>query len=182
MPKQPINYDNTYFYKIVCRDLNVEDMYVGHTTDFRRRKNSHKTRCQNEGNSHYNCKVYTFIRDNGGWNNWVMVLICKCKCDDSLDAGKKERQYIEELNATLNIYLPSQTAKEYYASRKEHFQKYREDKKDYIKEWQSIKHKCECGGAYTSSNKVQHIKTMKHQQYLQSLETQSNEIKPNDDI
>ena len=47
MPRQDINYDNTYFYKIVCKDLNRQDLYVGHTTNFRIRKNGHKTACNN---------------------------------------------------------------------------------------------------------------------------------------
>jgi hypothetical protein len=38
MPKQPINYENTIIYKIVCNNLNINDCYVGHTTDFTRRK------------------------------------------------------------------------------------------------------------------------------------------------
>ena len=42
MPIQNIKYNNTLIYKIVCNDLNIKDVYVGHTTDFRRRKNCHK--------------------------------------------------------------------------------------------------------------------------------------------
>jgi predicted GIY-YIG superfamily endonuclease len=43
MPRTPINYENTVFYKIVCKDLNLNYCYVGHTTDFIRRKTAHKT-------------------------------------------------------------------------------------------------------------------------------------------
>lgn len=38
MPKLPINYSNTHFYKIVCKNADIKDCYVGHTTDFKRRK------------------------------------------------------------------------------------------------------------------------------------------------
>ena len=38
MPRNKIDYSNTHFYKIVCKDLDVQDFYVGHTTDFRTRK------------------------------------------------------------------------------------------------------------------------------------------------
>ena len=38
MPKLPINYDKTHFYKLCCRDPTITDIYVGHTTDFTRRK------------------------------------------------------------------------------------------------------------------------------------------------
>ena len=47
MPRTPINYDNVYFYKLVCKDLNVTECYVGHTTNFTKRKNAHKLACNN---------------------------------------------------------------------------------------------------------------------------------------
>ena len=62
MPRKPINYQNTIIYKIVCNDLNIKDLYVGHTTDFRRRKGGHKSR-----SSSSDMKIYKAIRDNGGW-------------------------------------------------------------------------------------------------------------------
>ena len=42
MPRIKIDYSNTMFYKIVCKDLDIKDFYVGHTTDFKTRKNCHK--------------------------------------------------------------------------------------------------------------------------------------------
>ena len=38
MPKDIINYSSTIIYKIVCKDLNVKDIYIGHTTNFIKRK------------------------------------------------------------------------------------------------------------------------------------------------
>ena len=32
MPKQAINYNNTHFYKLCCKDLDITDIYVGATT------------------------------------------------------------------------------------------------------------------------------------------------------
>ena len=83
-------------------DLNVTDIYVGATTDFIRRKSQHKTRCCNEkAKDHYTYK-YQNIRDNGGWDNWTMVLIETLKCDDALQVRKLERNFIEQLKASLN--------------------------------------------------------------------------------
>jgi hypothetical protein len=33
MPKKPIDYSKTHFYKIVCNDTNIKPCYVGHTTE-----------------------------------------------------------------------------------------------------------------------------------------------------
>jgi hypothetical protein len=120
MPRNPMNYDETYFYKVVCRDLNIKDVYVGHTTDFKTRKCKHKSACcsQIDSNKH-NLYVYTFIRANGGWENFDMILIEKHKCEDRLHAFKKEREYIESLNATLNQKIPTRTKKEWKDDNKE---------------------------------------------------------------
>ena len=45
MPRLPIDYANTVIYKIVCNDLSITELYVGHTTDFIRRKWSHRNNC-----------------------------------------------------------------------------------------------------------------------------------------
>ena len=48
MPKTNIDYSNAIIYKIVCNNLNITDVYVGHTTQFTKRKNIHKCRCNND--------------------------------------------------------------------------------------------------------------------------------------
>ena len=75
MPRKPIDYGNTHFYKIVCKDTNVKSLYVGHTTDFTKRKSQHKHLCCAENDKRYNVHVYEFIRENGGWDNWDMIEI-----------------------------------------------------------------------------------------------------------
>jgi hypothetical protein len=47
MTKQFIDYKKTIIYKIVCNDLNITDVYVGHTTNFINRKARHKYDCNN---------------------------------------------------------------------------------------------------------------------------------------
>ena len=114
MPRTPIDYTNTLFYKLCCKDISITDVYVGHTTEFRKRKNTHKNNCHNEKIRAYNYHVYQFIREHGGWDNWDMILIERSGCQDALEARKMERQYIEQYNATLNKTIPNRSEKEYY--------------------------------------------------------------------
>ena len=109
MPRVPIDYSQTHFYKIVCRNTDIKDCYVGHTTDFTKRKNRHKSDCCNQKSKHHNVPLYQFIRDNGNWDNWQMILIDTLHCENSLDALNKEREYIEELQAKLNNRKPFRT-------------------------------------------------------------------------
>jgi len=47
MPKNPADYSETIIYKLVCKDSSIKDTYIGHTTNFVQRKNSHKISCCN---------------------------------------------------------------------------------------------------------------------------------------
>ena len=106
MPKLNIDYSNTIIYKIFCKDPNVKDLYVGHTTNFVQRKHAHKQNCMNSKSPCYNIKLYKIIRDNSGWDNWVMEIVNFFNCNDSYEARKKEQEYFLLLNATLNSIEP----------------------------------------------------------------------------
>jgi len=99
-------------YKIVCKDLNVKDCYVGHTTDMTKRKCGHKHVCNNEKNKDHNLKIYKIIRENGGWDNWTMVLVETFPCKDKHEACRRERELYEELDAKMNTLRPYITQEE----------------------------------------------------------------------
>ena len=142
MPKTPTDYSKNIIYKIVCDDLSVKDCYVGHTTNMTKRKWNHKTHCNNEKDKYYNLKIYKIIRQNGGWDNWNMVLVEKFPCKDSSEACRREREVYEELDAKMNTLRPYRTQeddkkydKEYREEHKEELKKYREEHKEYHKQY-----------------------------------------------
>lgn len=106
MPKLEIDYSNTVFYKIYCKDPSVHDLYIGHTTNFVQRKHSHKQGCFNTKNTNYDCKLYKVIRMNNGWDNWKMEIIAFHDCDGLMEAKTYEQKYFEEYKATLNSIEP----------------------------------------------------------------------------
>ena len=201
MPKKPIDYSKAFIYRLVCKDLSVKEFYIGSSTNFRQRKSSHKSRCTKEGNKKYHYKVYKYMRNNGGWDNWDMVLLEKYPCNDEHELAKRERYWIEELKSSLNCLIPSRTKqetmntteykqnkKEYdrernknpevMEKRKEQMKKYNkenkqhiaEQKKIYAKERRKIKISCECGSIIKKEAISKHYKTIKHQNYIQSIE------------
>ncbi len=119
MPKKNIDYSKGLQYKLVCKDLNIKDCYVGSTTNFSKRKNLHKSDCNNVNSPRYNYKLYQVIRSNGGWDNWSMVLIEYYACDTSLELVSRERYWIETLKASLNTAIPTRTQQEYYHDNRE---------------------------------------------------------------
>mgnify|MGYP003652531592 CR=1 FL=1 len=120
-----VNYNNALIYKLCCKDTNIKEVYIGSTTNFTRRKHNHKSSCINEKNKKYNNKKYEFIRNNGGWENWDMVLIEKVNCNDKLELHKIERDHIEKFNSFLNCNSPIINKKEILEYKKEYREKNR---------------------------------------------------------
>jgi len=149
MPKTAIDYSKTIIYKIVCKNLDITDTYIGHTTNLIKRRCGHKTTINNIKDKNYNLKVYQYIRENGGWDNFDMIQIEQYSCKNVNEARAKEREYIEFLKPTLNKDIPNRTNKEYRKDNEEHLKKkkkeYREKKKKKIaekkKEYKKIKKK-----------------------------------------
>ena len=171
MPKTPMDYGKTIMYKIVCNDLTIKDCYVGHTINMVKRKCAHKYACNNEKNKAHNLKIYKIIRQNGGWDNWNMVLVEKFPCKDSSEACKREREVYEELDAKMNMIRPYFTqeehkkyGKEYREDHKEYYKQYREEHKEYYK--QNYK-------KYWEEHKEELKKY--HKQYYQERKEQKNE-------
>jgi hypothetical protein len=136
MPRLAINYETACIYEIVCKDVNVTQRYVGSTTNLIKRRYTHKTCCNNEKCKAYGFYVYQFIRENGSFENWDVVLIEQViDCKDKEHLHKRERYYIEEKQADLNKYIPLRTHKENIEKNKQ----YRELNKKKIsqkqKEW-----------------------------------------------
>lgn len=176
-----VNYAETIIYKIVCKDLTIKSVYVGHTTNFRRRKHNHKSVCDNENRKEYNLNVYKFIRENGGWNNFEMIMVEEYNCENSLQAHQRERYWVETLNADLNYQIPSRTIREWYDDNREELterkkkyyennkeeilqqhKKYREENKSVILEKKKEKIICECGYETTRTNIARHQRSEKH--------------------
>ena len=134
MPKITTDYSKTIIYKIVCNDLNVTDCYVGHTINMTKRKYWHKSACTNEKNKAYNFKIYKIIRENGGWENWTMLLVEKFPCKDNHEACKRERELYEELDAKMNTRRPYLTKEETKDLKQQIDKQYREEHKEELKQ------------------------------------------------
>ena len=139
MPKTPMDYSKCCIYKIEHIE-NDNLVYVGHTTNFSKRKGEHKNRCNNENaNSTYNLKLYQMIRKNGGFEMFKMIEVEKYPCKDRREAGRREDEVMTELKASMNMIRASRTQKQYYEDNKEkiteYHKEYYEDNKVKINEY-----------------------------------------------
>jgi len=198
MPKTA-DYSKCQIYKIVCKDPNVKDCYVGNTCNWIKRKALHKHAVNFESNKGHNEKKSVTIRKNGGWDNWEMVLIENFPCKTDLEARSKEREWFEKLGATMNSQTPIRTPEELIdyniKYREEHREelnakkaKYREEHREEInaktREYNSKRMTCGCGNEYSSGHKSCHLKSKKHiaweqakdQEFVDRLENEMDKI------
>lgn len=96
-------------YKIQCKDPSITDIYIGSTTDYRQRKNRHKYDCLNLNSSRYNCKIYIFIRENGGFENFEFKILNQIEYIDKVFKRQQEQSYIDCMKPTLNTHRAHST-------------------------------------------------------------------------
>jgi hypothetical protein len=107
-----VNYANSVVYKIMSLDPEIDDVYVGSTTDYKDTKINHKSNCNNQYSRYYNRYVYEFIRKNKGWSNW-RILVVKRYPDitSKKELLKKHRKWMRVLGASLNQRVPGTVVK-----------------------------------------------------------------------
>ena len=144
-----------YIYRISVND----HIYIGSTKDFDQRKAQHKSSCKLERG--YN--IYDIINKNGGWDACEMVPIEEFNCDTYMAALIREEYWRREYKANMNSKRAHQTDEEYWAQKKHHndLANCKRDNKPQA---------CPCGGSFGYSNKSTHLRSVKHKNYLLTLE------------
>ena len=90
-----------YIYKIYNNN-NKDEFYIGSTKNFSSRMSHHKKNVRNKVGKLYWCKVYQYIRANGGWDNFTKYIIEAGTCSDCKFIKQKEQYYITLHKPTLN--------------------------------------------------------------------------------
>jgi hypothetical protein len=159
------NYENTIIYKLCCKNANITDIYIGHTTDMTRRRYRHKACANNPNLNGGRSNCFETIRANGGWENWDMIELEKWSCKDANEAKARERYWIEQLKPSLNYEIPSRTRKEWYTDtrplRREEdnikCKKYREANSEMLNEKKREKIQCpHCPSLISRSGMARH--------------------------
>ena len=118
-------YKNTTIYKIYSE--NVSDFYIGHTTlKLSRRYSVHKYYANKKKS-----KLYTFIKNNGGFENFKIEILETFSCDNVREARQKERDYILLYKPTLNNNIPLRDYREWRKESK----KYKDYMRAYMKKY-----------------------------------------------
>ena len=114
-----IRYENGCIYMIKNKTDDAKHFYIGSTYNFKQRCKMHKINCYNQNDKNYNLKVYKYIRENGGFGEWEIILLYDYPCKNRNKLELEEKRAIMEYKSTLNKNIPCRTKKEYYQDNKE---------------------------------------------------------------
>jgi len=128
-----------------------------------------------------NRKLYKFIKDNGGWCHFKIILIEDYPCNRREQLLMREQFYKTGLDKdNIKEYIAryrennkeniKETTKQYYENNKRMLQEkakgYRKNNKDMAKEQRGEVNICICGKVYTNSNKKRHELSKRHQDFI----------------
>ena len=179
-------YHNSKIYKLISD--HTDKIYIGSTVQpLHKRKSGHKKGYIIFKNHNKN---YVSSYDLIELGEIDIILIENFKCENKEELHARERYHIElKRELCVNKHIPSRSQKEWYENNKEDIKEKRKEREEKIKdiikekykeryinnketinEKQKEKLNCECGGKFTNSNKLCHLKSKKHLNYLESFE------------
>jgi hypothetical protein len=134
------------------RSHQTDDIYIGSTTQLLcKRLSNHKNTYKHYlAGKYHNVTSYKIIK----YEDCYIELLEAFPCETKEQLHKREGELIRS-HKCVNKCIPGRIQSEYYQNNIET-----------IKEKQSEKHSCQCGGKFTTSSKSRHIKSLKHQNYL----------------
>ena len=181
-------YSRGKIYKIVPINSECEkDTYYGSTCEpyLSRRMQGHKK----QFNGWLKGKWYKLMSfelfQKYGVENCEIILVETYPCISKEELHAREKMYIKS-NPCINRYVPLRSKKEYCADNVDKIKQYRINNCDKITERKKIKylenretilerlkqpHTCDCGTTGRYGDKARHFKSLKHQEYIQSIQS-----------
>ena len=154
-------------YLLYNENPTLTDQYIGSTCDLEKRMANHGSKTRNFKNSGKSSKLYKSLNkyDTSKW------LCKKLGCCDSDIRYNIEQFYLDRYKPNLNTRrAKGYNSEEYYQINKDKlidYQKsYYQSKRELIKSKARTKFTCDCGGKFTASNKLAHMNSRKHNQFV----------------
>jgi hypothetical protein len=146
-----------YFYRIYCKDVDVHDCYIGRTTRWEARISNHKMKSNDS-----DLKLYKCISENGGFSNWVCECIHTEVCTETA-ASFIEYSFFKLFEPTLNTRVPRMKLNVFQSKKVE-------NNRTYCQAHYAIKTTCDCGWIGSKMSLAHHLKSKKHQIWLENEE------------
>jgi len=140
MTEKPEKMGHYKIYKLYTPDSDTCDkFYIGSTKNVNARKAAHKSVCYNPNSPCYNTKKYITIRENGGFDEWRMIVIKDLGICTKQHAFMEEDKIRSSLKANLNTicaFVPAEERRDKsIAQTKQWRENNPERSKELIKSW-----------------------------------------------
>ena len=112
-----MDYSKAKIYKIY--NDKDDDIYIGSTCcslSTRMAKHRYEAKIHNQKKN----KLYKKMTEIGSENFYIVLIQDYPECQNKEHLHKKEREYIEQLKPSLNIFIPTRTYQEWLAENHEH--------------------------------------------------------------
>jgi len=145
----------------------VRDTYIGSTCDLEKRMANHGSKTRNFKNTGKSSKLYKSL-NKYDTTKWLCKRLGSCDSDIRYNI---EQFYLDTYKPNLNTRRARGLgSKQYYQINKDKlidYQKeYYQSKRELIKSKARTKFTCDCGGKFTASNKLAHMNSRKHKQFV----------------
>jgi len=170
------DYSKSKIYKI--ESLSTGLIYIGSTCQtLSQRLTDHKKhlKCFKNGKKNY-ITVFKVLE----CDDCAIYLIEDYPCDRKETLLKREGEWIRKIDC-VNKHIPGRTKKQYYLDNSDKIKKYKVQY--YLKNYDKVnknakqiaiknfdklrsKNNCDCGGKYTHASKSTHLKSIRHQLFL----------------
>tara|TARA_Y100000389_G_scaffold109340_1_gene106405 strand:+ start:9326 stop:10384 length:1059 start_codon:yes stop_codon:yes gene_type:complete len=103
------DYSKSVIYKLVCKNSNVIEFYIGSAKIFIRRMSQHSRATRKKDHKR---PLYKFIKKHGGFYNWEFVILEHYPCENRTQLTLKEQEYINLYNTSgflLNVINADKT-------------------------------------------------------------------------
>jgi hypothetical protein len=98
MPSSKIDYSKTLIIKIESKDLKNKDFFLDYCQGLTNKLHLLKKQSNDEKHKKYNSIMNKYIRDNGGWDNFnVIILEEYTECKNSNDAKIRLRYWYDKI-------------------------------------------------------------------------------------
>ena len=180
-----MNYQNGKIYYLKCKTSNK--LYVGSTSQLlQERLNGHVSNYNSwkNGQRRY-CSSFDIIKNNNYKIKLIKLYPCNSKQILEIEEGLITKQYKDKYNNDcVNRYIAGRTKQEYredneekikesnkiyYEKNKDKAIKYYQQNLNKIKKRREIKILCECGSTINKYQLNEHIKTTKHQHFINGV-------------
>tara|TARA_R110000803_G_scaffold95008_1_gene162754 strand:+ start:53 stop:556 length:504 start_codon:yes stop_codon:yes gene_type:complete len=147
-------------YKIYSNNENINEIYLGMTTDFNKIQTTYKYAVNHSNKIKYQMKLLEYVLLHGGFDNFLFEIIQTYKCETTKEANIYKRKHYDELKPSLNKNRPDMSIEDRFNYQHDYHIINKKEIAMKLKEKDKLK--CDCGRMIRKYGVSRHILSKYH--------------------